>query len=58
MENLGSKVYTTKAGICEDLLILEQPGLEIQYLAFEYTVAQDQPIIALVLEKGLDYIIL
>jgi hypothetical protein len=36
MDNLGGgKVYTTKAGIHEDLLVLEQPDLGVQNLAFE-----------------------
>jgi hypothetical protein len=39
MDNLESKVYTTKAGRYEDLLVLEQPGLGIQYLALEYIAA-------------------
>lgn len=33
---MGGKVYTTKAGIYEDLLVLKQPDLEVQNLAFEY----------------------
>lgn len=36
MDNLGGKVYTTKAGILKDLLVWEQPDLGIQSLAFEY----------------------
>jgi hypothetical protein len=37
-------VYTTKAGICEDLLVLEQPDIGAQNLAFEDIAAPDQPI--------------
>jgi hypothetical protein len=40
MENLGSKVYTTKAGICEDLLILELPDLGVQNVACDYKQGQ------------------
>jgi hypothetical protein len=36
----GDKVYTTKAGIHEDPLIVEQPDLGVQNLAFE--TKQDQ----------------
>lgn len=40
----GGKVYTTKAGLPEDLLSWEQLVLEIQYLAFEYIAVPDQPL--------------
>lgn len=40
---MGGKVYTTKAGVSEDLLIWEQLGLGIQYLPFEYILVPDQP---------------
>lgn len=43
MDNLGGKVYTMKAGIREDQLILEQSGLGIQHLPFGYIEALDQP---------------
>ena len=36
MDNLEGKVYTTKAGIDEDPLSSEQPGLGVQNLAFKY----------------------
>lgn len=39
MDNLGGKVYITKAGMY-DLLVLQQPG---QCLAFRYIAASDQP---------------
>lgn len=39
---MGGKVNTTKAGIYEDLLVLKQPDLEVQNLAFEYIAAPDQ----------------
>jgi hypothetical protein len=38
---IWGKVYTTEAGICKDSFILEQAGLGIQYLAFEYIVVPD-----------------
>lgn len=46
-DNLGVRVYTTKAGIHEGLLILEQPDLGVQNLAFEYIAASDQHTTAL-----------
>ena len=33
---MGGKVYTTKVVLCKDLLILEQPDLGVQNIAFEY----------------------
>ena len=36
-------VYITKTGLQEDLLVLEQPDLWVQNLAFEYIAASDQP---------------
>ena len=35
MNSMESKGYITKAGICEDLLVLEQPDLGVQNVAFE-----------------------
>jgi hypothetical protein len=35
MDNLEGKAYTTKTGIYEALLILEQPDFDTQNLAFE-----------------------
>jgi hypothetical protein len=40
---LGEQVCTTKAGEWENSLVLGQPDLEVQNLAFEYIAAPDQP---------------
>ena len=44
MDNLEGKVYTTKAGIDEDPLSSEQPGLGVQNLAFSYKQHQTNPL--------------
>lgn len=36
MENLGGKLHTTKAGIHEELVVLEQPDPGTQNLAFDF----------------------
>lgn len=44
MDNVGVKTSTTKVGICEDLLVLEQPDLRVQNLSFEYKQHQTNPL--------------
>lgn len=41
LTNLGSKVCTTKPGVCVSSLILGQPDLGVQSSAFECTAATD-----------------
>lgn len=41
--NLGNKVCTAKAGVLDNSLILGQPELELQNLAFEYIATPDRP---------------
>ena len=40
---LRNKVFTTKARVCGNSLVLGQPDLGVQNLAFEYTAAPNQP---------------
>lgn len=40
---MESKVYTIEAGVLGNLLVLGQPDLGVQILAFEYIAASDQP---------------
>jgi hypothetical protein len=40
---LRNKVFTTKARVCGNSLVLGQPDLGVQNLAFEYTAAPGQP---------------
>jgi hypothetical protein len=41
---LGGKVYTTKAGVHGNSLILGQPDIGIQYLVSEYIEYQTNPL--------------